>query len=145
MCDDVLTGRNTSQNPSGMIRQKTFRGHFITMLSTFLLDTIKTSAYFYTLNGIDTHKRMRKICIQPVKNRLSETRRNMTRDNRNFCTNGITLFIEGFHVIFHLDNFVCIRTEKRIVVNDAFINLVNFYGSQLRQIADNFYTKFSFK
>ncbi len=134
---NILTAGDTAEGAPGIIRQKTFRRDFITVLAAFLSHGVKASTDFNPFNRVDTHHRMGDIGINTIKNRLAQTGWHVAGNHIDTGTDRVTF--KGLHIVFQSLFFIRIRAEEGAVVDVVPVNLVDFDRAQLGQVTLNFY------
>ena len=95
MCDDWLAAADAAENAARVIAGKAGLINFIPVFAAFEVNHAETVPDFDAFHRVDAHQRMRQIRIQTIKDRFTQTRRDVFRHNRDFRTDGISLFFQA--------------------------------------------------
>src|SRR6266849_3817022 len=98
------------------------------MLAALLLRSRSTRTYLHGLHGVDTHQGMSDIGVQPVEHRLTQTRRDSSRDHGDPRANGVSVAADLPHQLLELLDARRIRTEKRVLIRKRGIDRVELQG-----------------
>src|SRR5690554_6593806 len=119
MGNDILACTDPSQNPPGVIAEKTFWRHFVAVLSALLRHRRKAITNLYALDRINTHQSVGQLSVQTIKDWFAQTRLHTVCHYTDLSANGFAFLDQVLHVGFQLRNFVRIWTKKGVVINNG--------------------------
>ena len=100
-----------------MIGQKSRGRDLVPVLAALLTHAGETVANLNALDRIDAHQRMGDIRVEAVEYRLSPTRRDAGRSDRDTGADGVTVLGEWLHEGFHNRHLSGSGQKKRVVVD----------------------------
>src|SRR6185437_2487898 len=135
MGDHILAGRDSPEDPAGVVAGEPLGRELVAMLAAALRDRTGARADLHRLDGIDSHERAGDIGIEAIEDRLAEAGRYARRNHGHPGAERIAFRAQLPDEHLELRDPRRIGTEERVLVGECRIARFQSQGAHLAQVA----------